>query len=345
MSATRIPEVGELRTQAAPSCAVCSTRGESLYTDLADHVEGMAGHWRMVRCPDPSCGLLWLDPMPLEEDLVLAYRNYYTHGSRQPPRTRTLDGPWAWVKQAYLASRLGYRTPAAGLKQPLATLLAPFPTHRENLEQLVMHLPAHESGRVVDVGCGNGLTVEVLRRLGWRAEGVDFDPVAVEDATGRGLEVHLGTLEAQGYGTGAFDAVTGSHLLEHVSDPAAFLRECRRILKPGGTLVLVTPNARSLGHREFGRTWRGLEPPRHLHIFTPAALEGLVERAGFTDRRLRSSARTAAFIHGASSRIARASGVAAAAGPSASWFQLAERRALRTDPWAGEELLMIASGS
>jgi SAM-dependent methyltransferase len=91
----------------------------------------------------------------------------------------------------------------------------------------------------------------------------------------------MGSLEAQAFGTDTFDAVTLHHVIEHVPDPARTLNECRRVLKRGGRLVVSTPNAASLGHREFGQDWRGLETPRHLHVFSMNAMHRILRTAGF----------------------------------------------------------------
>jgi 2-polyprenyl-3-methyl-5-hydroxy-6-metoxy-1,4-benzoquinol methylase len=335
--------VRALQVAPVPACPACGTAGATLYEGLSDTLFGIPGTWRIARCDNPACAVLWLDPAPVGEDIGLAYHRYYTHATAEGPPARTLGGPWRWVKQGYLSGRFGYPVPAAGLQRIMAFLLAPFPTRRENLDRLVMHLPARSRGRMLDIGCGDGSTLDTLAQLGWQVEGVDFDPTVVEDVARRGFRVRLGTLEAQRYPDGTFDALTASHLLEHVREPAAFLRECHRVLRPGGTLVMLTPNAQSLGHRRFGRAWRGLEPPRHLQVFTAHALDRVAEQAGFHQRRLSSSARMAAFIHRQSRRLERGTPDARSNGLAASCFQLDERRRLRADPWAGEELVLVAS--
>jgi 2-polyprenyl-3-methyl-5-hydroxy-6-metoxy-1,4-benzoquinol methylase len=73
----------------------------------------------------------------------------------------------------------------------------------------------------------------------------------------------------------SFDAVTSRHVLEHVPAPEDFVRALAQFLKPGGRLVIVTPNAASLGHRFFGRDFYALDPPRHLVLFTARAIRRL----------------------------------------------------------------------
>jgi ubiquinone/menaquinone biosynthesis C-methylase UbiE len=107
-----------------------------------------------------------------------------------------------------------------------------------------------------------------MKKRGWEVYGLDFDPRAAEAARSEGLSVQYGKVECQGYPSEFFDAVTLNHVIEHIPDPCKTLKECLRVLKPGGRLIIVTPNGTSLGHLFFGRHWRGIEAPRHLHIFS-----------------------------------------------------------------------------
>ncbi|HAY21662.1 MAG TPA: hypothetical protein DCY27_05755 [Desulfobacterales bacterium] len=87
------------------------------------------------------------------------------------------------------------------------------------------------------------------------------------------------------------------NVIEHVFDPVGILQECHRILKPQGILVAVTPNVESLGHRVFGASWRGLEPPRHLYLFTGAAVKRVMKNGRFQKCSVSTSAAGAAFIY------------------------------------------------
>jgi len=104
----------------------------------------------------------------------------------------------------------------------------------------------------------------------------------------------------------SFDAVTMHHVIEHVFDPIATMREIYRILKPGGMVVAVTPNAESQGLRIYGSNWRGLEPPRHIQIFSPQALESTARKAGFESVRVYSTAANAWMVLSTSMQIAEA---------------------------------------
>jgi 2-polyprenyl-3-methyl-5-hydroxy-6-metoxy-1,4-benzoquinol methylase len=221
--------------------------------------------------------------MPLEEDIHLAYGQYYTHGGEQSE-----DSPRARIKTVrpyrryYWALKYGYPVESWSLMQKLwGRLMYLRPSGRVRADMQVRFLAARPGGRLLDVGCGSGGWLRFMKSLGWNVEGVDFDPVAVAAASKQGLTVHSGSLPDQAFEPASFDAVTLSHVIEHVHDPLALLTECNRILKPDGNLVLLTPNNQSLGHRLFKRNWRGLEPPRHIHVLNAPTIQSLMEQAGF----------------------------------------------------------------
>ena len=68
-----------IEAQQKPLCAFCGSKGEVLYQGLRDRLWGAPGFWGFRRCTDPGCGLLWLDPCPLETDIGKAYLDYFTH--------------------------------------------------------------------------------------------------------------------------------------------------------------------------------------------------------------------------------------------------------------------------
>ena len=223
--------------------------------------------------------------MPLEEDIGKAYISYYTHAAPQigpQGELGLLRRSYRLLKQAYLADRYGYDTGVGkGVAGSLGKLLYLIPQRRGSVDEEVRFLHWAPQGRLLDVGCGSGLWLLLVAQLGWQVEGIDFDEKSVSLARQQGLLVHLGSLEQQNFPSESFDALALSHVIEHVPDPVRTLAECARILKPGGQLVLYTPNASSLGHRLFKQNWRGLEPPRHLHLFGPASMRTLMGRAGF----------------------------------------------------------------
>ncbi len=272
-----------IRTAQRSRCALCGQWGEPLYTGLKDPLFGAPGTWRLARCSDRRCGLVWMDPMPLTEDLGRVYHGYYTHAD--PSEAAAGNFPrraYGAIKGDYLAGRYGYPVaPKHSLSGRLGWLLYLLPLRRGGVDSEVRYLRACPGGRLLDIGCGGGKWLAKMRGLGWEVRGVDFDAEAVAVAAHRGLGVDHGSLEAVGYPGGSFDAITLNHVIEHLPDPVSTIEECRRLLKPGGHLVMVTPNSASLGHRLFKGVWRGLEPPRHLHLFCLDSMRAGLKRAGF----------------------------------------------------------------
>ena len=253
--------------------------------------------------------------------------------------------------EGYLASKYGYRGGSlSALKKLLGMLVYLRPGRQADLDFRLMYLPARPDGRLLDVGCGSGWLLKRMQDLGWRVEGVDFDPVAVENARSARLRVRLGTLEAQQYHDNHFDAITMSHLIEHVYDPLRVLCECYRILKPGGRLVVVTPNGESWGHRIFKQCWRGLEPPRHLYIFNVRSLRYLAERVGFSKFKISTTVRDANGIFIASRSIQRTGKHVMGSPQPQPWVvsicakgvQLVEWAILKMKPNVSEEIALVA---
>jgi SAM-dependent methyltransferase len=277
----------ELETLEA--CPVChSPHATVLHDRLKDYVFSAAGgHWRLVSCG--GCGVAYLNPRPSPATIGRAYATYYTHGGTTPPRGARL-GVKAWLRRA-LAN--GYRDAIYGTRLrptlgPLGALVAQLsPSFRNAIENespgLVGVRPKRlGQSKVLDVGCGNGLSLLRARDAGWHAIGVEPDPDAVATASARGMEVIAPRIDdVPASFNGSFERILLSHVIEHVHDPLAMLRHCHRLLEPGGTLWMETPNLSSFGHASFGADWRGLEPPRHLVLFRPDSLEALLKEAGF----------------------------------------------------------------
>lgn len=252
-----------IRTSPNPNCPLCDSLGEQLYSRLHDRLFGAPGEWSISRCPNTDCGLLWLDPRPLEDDIYKAYATYYTHSS--PGAVRRL--------RSRLTSTM------LGLMVNVVTSLSGLSKERRDVTD--MHLNDLSPGRLLEIGCGDGEFLDRMKGCGWMVEGVDFDAQAARAAKEKfGIEVKVGRLEEIGYPEGGFDAITLRHVIEHVFDPIATMCEVSRILKPGGTAVVITPNAGSIGLRTFGTNWRGLEPPRHIQLFTPNTLDSVARKSG-----------------------------------------------------------------
>lgn len=254
-----------IRARSCTDCYVCGARGKILYRDLRDRLFGLPGEWNLKTCSNPKCRLVWLDPMPLEEDIGKAYQNYYTHSENNS------DNQDKGLKE----------TTISNFGQVYRAMLRVTPSHRERKKRSLMYLDQVTPGKLLEVGCGNGHLLAQMHARGWEVEGQEVDPKAAAYARDAyRFPVHLGALEELAFSDATFDAIIMNHVIEHVHDPIAFLMECYRVLKANGVLVAVTPNIESYGHKRFGSNWRGLEPPRHIHLFSSSSLHACAKKAG-----------------------------------------------------------------
>ena len=254
------------------SCYLCGSRGDVLYEGLRDHLYGAPGVWSIRACANPSCRLLWLDPQPTAEMIPRLYENYFTHSLDAKP-----------------TDAVTYRQPALAwahgpLRQANKLLgILSFDSWRVNRRKgLYLGSPPRKGARLLDVGCGAGGLLVLMRERGWNVEGQDIDSAAAANTLEQhDLKIHrvpLGDIPVE---AGTFDAITMNHVIEHVIDPRRMLERCLELLRPGGVLALATVNRDSWCHARFHEHWRGLEIPRHLWVFTRASMDAVIRKAGF----------------------------------------------------------------
>jgi 2-polyprenyl-3-methyl-5-hydroxy-6-metoxy-1,4-benzoquinol methylase len=145
--------------------------------------------------------------------------------------------------------------------------------------------PPRPGARLLDVGCGPGLFIRAAAERGWAGEGVEVSAgLAAYARNIAGVPVREETIESAALSDGAYDAVVLLDVLEHVREPGAVLEKAARILRPGGKLIVGTPDFRSLSRLILGRNWAVLSPAEHLFYFTAPTLARILEGAGFEVR-------------------------------------------------------------
>lgn len=327
------------------ACPLCRQCGSPLYSDLEDLYSGVGGRWAMLACG--GCRIAWLATPPPKSDFDKLYLNYFTHAPNEPDH-----GPKRIrekIKDAAQARLLGLPYgDMPRIYQMAGALAARIPRYRELLWAMTQWLPRMENGMLLDVGCGNGIFLKRMRDLGWNVRGIDPDRLAAGQARERfGVEVVVARLEEHRFPDDFFDAVVVSHVIEHVHDPVSLLRECRRILKPGGKLVILTPNYLGLQRRWLGRSWRGLDCPRHLFLFSRRSLCRCSEIAGLKVVTLQTTARGAKNFWLLSRGRANTGRPVSKRKPfglraEAFFYDWIERLTLIFWPDAGSEIIMIA---
>lgn len=288
-------ERDHIRTEGKTSCFLCQSDGVLLYSRMQDRLHSVPGEWDIYQCQ--RCGLCWLNPCPIPDDIPKLYAQYYTHQAIVSSSLTLID----YLRKAAFSLDAVKRLASAVLRKVPVVLLQ-FPSFWTEV-----WLNDGRQGCLLDVGSGSGSFLATMQAFGWQVCGVEPDPIAASITQRQlGLDIYAGTLEDAAYPNDTFDVITMNHVIEHLPNPARTLVECYRILRPGGRLVIQTPNSESLGHRRvFRRSWIHLDPPRHLYIFSPTALGTLAQHAGFRVEALFASSRGAGFTWLTSSVIQR----------------------------------------
>lgn len=223
--------------------SICPVCGGSPLRRLFNH-QGYAV------CECAGCSLRLLNPQPDDARLKSIYSADYFIGKRTPQ----LEAPVTRLKQA-----------TAGLY----------------MDMLAKYLN-HKTGRLLEVGCGEGDFLLVARSRGFDVSGIDISPNAVAMANRRlGIEsVMPGTLDNLSLDEGVLDAVVFFDVIEHVRHPMAFLQHVYRLLKPGATVFIITPSLDSWSARVMGRYWMEYKV-EHLYYFSRRSVRQALHKAGF----------------------------------------------------------------
>jgi len=152
--------------------------------------------------------------------------------------------------------------------------------HSAMLRFIARHRPA--PGRLIEIGAGAGFFLKAAERAGWSVAGIEISTEGVEFATTRlGLEIRRESAEALSFPDASFDVVVMFDVIEHLLDLVAALARVKAVLRPGGLLVVTTPNLHALSRLALGSEWAVLSPAEHLYNFTEASLGLLLRRAEF----------------------------------------------------------------
>ncbi|MDR1287361.1 MAG: class I SAM-dependent methyltransferase [Treponema sp.] len=212
-----------------------------------------------VRCT--RCGLVQMNPQPSAG----AVAGRYTSAHGKDYLAYELENERNFLRLQELALRdAGFDELERGLLGPAAGGGAGGPS----------------APRVLDVGCATGALLEKLRDRGWAVCGLEISPSAGYARDARALDVRSLPLEKSGLEDGSFDVVLASHLIEHLNDPAIFIRGAARVLAPGGRLFITTPNISGLQARFSGGRWRSAIFD-HLYLFSAGTLSALLVKEGF----------------------------------------------------------------
>lgn len=229
------------------NCPVCRAVAVDPQKALWDDRYGYPGQFELMRCP--NCGHAFLDCDLTPAQLGELYTHYY------PRRTFDLAQFKPHTEKRGLGAWFNGLNSSAFRKVP-------------------------KNVRVLDVGCGFGQSLGYHTARGCDVYGVEADENIRRVAEKFGYKVHVGLFDGSIYEPEFFDYVTMDQVIEHVTDPLATLRGVARILKPGGTAILSTPNASGWGAKFFGRHWINWHTPYHVQFFSRRSMRLAAEQAG-----------------------------------------------------------------
>ena len=208
-----------------------------------------------------SCRCLFLNPMPGEEEIAGFYPQQYWWNTSKAQANATLKKLESIYRKLALRDHVSFIVRAAG--------------NRSGLD-------------ILDVGCGGGTLLGLLKQRGFNPLGVDFSQEAARVAErDNGVRVIVGSLEQAVFPRESFDIVTLFHVMEHVTNPRAVLAEVARVLKPDGVVILQVPNIDSWQFQALGAKWYGLDIPRHVIDYSKDAMLKLLDDSGFVTRRIK----------------------------------------------------------
>ena len=204
-----------------------------------------------------ACRCLFLHPMPDRGEIEGFYPADYWWNARRSGGLKKLESVY---RKLALRDHVAFITKAAG----------------------------NRSVDVLDVGCGSGTLLGLLKHRGFRVTGLDFSAEAAAIAKAEnGVDVAVGSLEEAHFPAESFDVVTLFHVMEHVTNPRLVLAEVSRVLKPNGVAILQVPNIESWQFKIFGARWYGLDIPRHVIDYSRNSMLKLLADSGFVVNRIR----------------------------------------------------------
>jgi SAM-dependent methyltransferase len=226
----------------------CNLCGGSVHDEILD----AGANGRIVRCP--TCSLSFVSPRPIDVSAIYEAAEYFDGD----------DG----------ASTHGY-----GRYEDDGAALAPY------FDRMAAALAQRQPGRrLLEAGCATGFFLERAREHGFDVVGIDPSPTATAVARqALNVEVLTGSIDDARLEPASFDAIALFQTIEHVPDPAATVRQLFELLRPGGTLLMTTPDERSWLAKVLGKRWINYKPPEHLFYFNAATMRTLLERAGYTN--------------------------------------------------------------
>lgn len=243
------------------NCVICIKKDKKsintlnlFMNNIQDYEYGVKISKPLYKCS--SCGLISIHPNFLSNELLGLYPERY-------------------------GSYLNKSNPNS-----LFSLLKNFLNERE-AKKVCKLIP--ENGTIIEVGCGNGLFLEAVKRLRPDVNLIGFDIKETEFINKDLIDFHVGEFENYQKELESCDLIYFSNLIEHVINPNIFLDKCNSLLKDKGIVYGVTPSHNSIDRIIFNKFWGGYHYPRHLNIFNESNIVTLLNLSNFESIRVSGS--------------------------------------------------------
>ncbi len=231
-------------------CKCCSGKDFIYLFSGKDRLHGLPGEFKVEECK--HCGVIATHPQLSSKEIEKYYpENYISYPS-------AIEDERSWFRR--IDRKIGVE---------------------KRCKSVIMQ-SGKKSGKILDIGCATGIFLNGMKQHGWDCYGVEPSDFASRYAMDRfGLNVYNGYLNDGLFEDNFFDIITLWDVFEHLPEPIETIQTISKMLKPGGLLVITTPNANSWERKIFGRYWSGWDVPRHYHIFTPQTIQFIMNSQSF----------------------------------------------------------------
>jgi 2-polyprenyl-3-methyl-5-hydroxy-6-metoxy-1,4-benzoquinol methylase len=240
-------KVEVISEEAVDLCPVCGCLENQFYASGYDYeLQTCSNLWKFVKCI--ACGHVWLNPRPAISELPKIYPpNYYAYNYAAKINPVAVKAKM-WMDQGKM--------------------------------RRIVNALSHNPKSFLDIGCGEGRFLKVMDRIGVSKDqnyGLELDENVVAPLRKEGFQAFCERVEdCHRIPAASIDLVTMFHVIEHVENPGAVVKQISKWLSPGGIFAIETPNLESLDSRIFRKTyWGGYHIPRHWNLFTEKTLSRL----------------------------------------------------------------------
>jgi 2-polyprenyl-3-methyl-5-hydroxy-6-metoxy-1,4-benzoquinol methylase len=225
----------------------CDTKSEEILSgrDLLFKKEGV---WSVVKCR--SCGLMWTNPRPTEQEIHRYYPSEYAPYLNDSPFS---ENSLSVIKQII----------------------------KKIFDLKTTYTPTSKPGSALEVGCAAGSYLNFVKGKGWNVEGIELNSSAAHRAIKNGHKVFVGKVSDFPDPGKKYDLIVGWMVVEHLHNPIRDLRFLSSLLNDSGKLVISVPNAGSLQFKIFLSYWFPLQLPTHLFHYDKKSISLILNKAGF----------------------------------------------------------------